>query len=140
MLTGSPDDQALFDAIMAGASGYVLKQIRGNDLVRGIRRVAAGESLLDPAVTALVLDRVRHPGRQGDSGLARLTATESHILELVAQGRTNRQIGVQLGLAEKTIKNYMSSVLAKLDVSRRAEAAAYFADRRARAGSDAWPR
>lgn len=139
MLTASSGDQALFDAVMAGASGYVLKQIRGNDLVKGIRMVAAGESLLDPAVTASVLDRVRHPNRRGDAGLARLTATESRILELVAEGLTNRQIGVKVGLAEKTIKNYMSSILAKLRVARRAEAAAYFAARRARSGSDEWP-
>lgn len=132
MLTASSDEQALFDAIMAGASGYVLKRIRGNDLVASIRRVAAGESLLDPQVTRAVLDRVRHPDVGGDEKLARLTATESQILELVAAGRTNRQIGVEVGLAEKTIKNYMSSILAKLHVSRRAEAAAYFADRRAR--------
>lgn len=137
MLTASADEQAVFDAITAGASGYVLKQIRGNDLVTAIHRVAAGESLLDPAVTESVLDRVRHPGRRGDSGLARLTAMESRILELVAAGLTNRSIGDQVGLAEKTIKNYMSSILAKLDVSRRAEAAAYFADRRARSASDA---
>jgi DNA-binding NarL/FixJ family response regulator len=132
MLTSFSDDQALFDSIMAGAAGYVLKQIRGSELVEGIRRVGAGESLLDPAVTARVLERVRNPQSAEDPRLARLTPTELRILEMIADGRTNRQIGDHIHLAEKTVKNYVSTILSKLQVSRRAEAAAYPADRRAR--------
>ena len=132
MLTSFSDDQALFDSIMAGAAGYVLKQIRGGDLVNGIRRVAAGESLLDPAVTARVLERVRNPQGTQDPRLARLTPTEARILDMIAEGLTNRQIGERIHLAEKTVKNYVSTILAKLQVSRRAEAAAYVADRHAR--------
>ena len=124
MMTSFSDDKALFDSIMAGAAGYVLKQIRGHDLLDGIRRVAAGESLLDPAVTAQVLERIRNP-RSGDPRLARLTPTERRILDQIAVGSTNRQIGDELGLAEKTIKNYVSTILSKLQVVRRAEAAAY---------------
>ncbi|HEY8340456.1 MAG TPA: response regulator transcription factor [Egibacteraceae bacterium] len=136
MLTSFSDDQALFDSIMAGAAGYVLKQIRGSDLVDGIRRVAAGESLLDPAVTARVLERVRNPRGSEDPKLARLTPTEARILEMIADGLTNRQIGERIHLAEKTVKNYVSTILTKLQVSRRAEAAAYLADRRAREERD----
>ena len=132
MLTSFSDDQALFDSIMAGAAGYVLKQIRGNELVEGIRRVGAGESLLDPAVTARVLERVRNPQSAEDPRLARLTPTELRILEMIADGHTNRQIGDHIHLAEKTVKNYVSTILTKLQVARRAEAAAYLADRRAR--------
>jgi two-component system response regulator DevR len=132
MLTSYSEDRALFDAIMAGASGYVLKQIRGHDLVEAIRRVAHGESLLDPAVTARVLDRIRHPVSVGDDRLSRLTATEIRIVELIALGRTNREIGDEIGLAEKTVKNYVSSILSKMHMSRRAEAAAYLASARAR--------
>jgi len=132
MLTSFSDDQALFDSIMAGAAGYVLKQIRGSDLMEGIRRIAAGESLLDPAVTARVLDRVRNPKGDVDPRLARLTPTEERILELVAEGQTNRQIGERIHLAEKTVKNYVSAILSKLEVSRRAEAAAYLVSHRAR--------
>lgn len=132
MLTSYPDDQAVVDAIMAGASGYLLKQIRSAELIDGIRRVAEGESLLDPKVTAAVLDRVRNPGSHDDPRLARLTPTELRILEYIADGMTNRQIGERVKLAEKTIKNYVSSILGKLQVARRAEAAAYLADRRAR--------
>lgn len=131
VLTSLSGDHALFDAIMAGASGYVLKRIRGNDLVEGIRRVARGESLLDPAITAKVLDRVRYPTSGGDEKLARLTPTEVRIVEMIADGMTNRQIGEAIGLAEKTIKNYVSSILSKMHMSRRAEAAAYLAGRRA---------
>jgi two-component system, NarL family, response regulator DevR len=130
MLTSFSDDQALFDSIMAGAAGYVLKQIRGGDLVDAIRRVGAGESLLDPAVTARVLDRVRNPQGNEDPRLARLTPTEARILEMIAEGLTNRQIGERIHLAEKTVKNYVSTILTKLQVSRRAEAAAYLASRR----------
>ena len=136
MLTSFSDDQALFDSIMAGAAGYILKQIRGNDLVDGIRRVAKGESLLDPAVTARVLDRLRHPNTEGDARLGRLTPTELRIVEMIAGGLTNRAIGERIGLAEKTIKNYVSSILAKMHMSRRAEAAAYLADHRARHESE----
>jgi DNA-binding NarL/FixJ family response regulator len=136
MLTSFSDDQALFDSIMAGAAGYVLKQIRGNDLVDGIRRVSQGESLLDPAVTARVLERLRHPETQGDARLARLTPTELRIVEMIADGMTNRAIGDRIGLAEKTVKNYVSSILAKMHMSRRAEAAAYLADHRARQRSE----
>jgi two-component system response regulator DevR len=132
MLTSFSDDRALFDSIMAGAAGYVLKQIRGNDLVDGIRRVSRGESLLDPAITARVLERLRHPETQGDARLARLTPTELRIVEMIADGMTNRAIGEGIGLAEKTVKNYVSSILAKMHMSRRAEAAAYLADHRAR--------
>ena len=126
MLTSFADDEALLASIMAGASGYVLKQIKGSDLVRAIHTVGAGQSLLDPAVTASVLDRLRK-GKHllKDERLARLSPQEERILELVADGRTNKQIGDELHLAEKTVKNYVSSILSKLDVARRAEAAAY---------------
>ena len=128
MLTSFADDEALLASIMAGAAGYVLKQIGGGDLVRAIHTVGRGESLLDPAVTAGVLDRLR-TGRLTvkDEKLARLSPQEERILSLVATGRTNRQIGEELQLAEKTVKNYVSSVLTKLEVARRAEAAAYLA-------------
>lgn len=132
MLTSYEDDRALFDAIMAGASGYLLKQIRGTDLISGIRRVARGESLLDPAVTAKVLQRVRDGSGSADPGLARLTPTERRILDAIATGSTNREIGDTLGLAEKTIKNYVSTILSKLHVARRAEAAAYLVENRER--------
>lgn len=132
MLTSFADDRAVFESIMAGASGYLLKQVRGTELVDAIRRVAAGESLLDPAVTARVLERLRHPGARGDEVLARLTPTELRIVEMIAEGMTNRRIGERLGLAEKTVKNYVSAIFAKTHMSRRAEVAAYLADRRAR--------
>ncbi len=128
MLTTFADDEALFASIMAGAAGYVLKQIKGGDLVRAIRTVGQGESLLDPAVTKGVLDRLRK-GKHllRDERLARLSAQEERILNLVAAGKTNREIGDELHLAEKTVKNYVSSILSKLEVARRAEAAAYLA-------------
>jgi two-component system, NarL family, response regulator DevR len=128
MLTSFADDEALFAAIMAGAAGYVLKQIKGAELVRAIRTVGQGQSLLDPAVTGGVLERLRR-GKHlfKDERLARLSPQEERILTLVAGGRTNRQIGSELGLAEKTVKNYVSSILGKLEVGRRAEAAAYLA-------------
>jgi two-component system response regulator DevR len=128
MLTSFADDQALFASIMAGAAGYVLKQIRGEELVRAIRAVGAGRHLLDPAVTKGVFDRLRR-GKHllGDEKLARLSPQEERILSLVAEGRTNGQIAAGLGLAEKTVKNYVSSILSKLEVARRAEAAAYLA-------------
>ena len=128
MLTSFADDEALFASIMAGASGYVLKQIRGGDLVRAIRSVGQGQSLLDPAITATVLERLRK-GKHllRDERLARLSAQEERILTLVAEGHTNREIGARLKLAEKTVKNYVSTILSKLEVGRRAEAAAYLA-------------
>ena len=132
MLTSYSDDDALFQAIMAGASGFLLKQVRGTDLVDAVRRVARGESLLDPKVTSVVLERLRHPHGAGDPGLARLSPTEARIVEMVAEGLTNREIGERLHLAEKTIKNYMSSIFTKLGVHRRAEAAAYLVERRTR--------
>jgi DNA-binding NarL/FixJ family response regulator len=124
MLTSYTDDEALFEAIMAGASGYVLKQIRGNELVQAVKRVAAGESLLDPAVTGRVLRRLREPTPE-DERLARLTDQERKILDLIAEGCTNRQIGERLHLAEKTVKNYVSNMLSKLDMERRTEAAVF---------------
>jgi two-component system, NarL family, response regulator DevR len=128
MLTSFADDEALFASIMAGAAGYVLKQIRSGELVSAIRAVGKGQSLLDPAVTQSVLDRLRK-GKHllRDERLARLSAQEERILTLVAEGRTNREIGDQLKLAEKTVKNYLSSIMSKLEVARRAEAAAYLA-------------
>ncbi len=122
ILTSYDDDEALFAAILAGAAGYVLKQVGGHDLVDTIRRVAAGQSLIDPALTARVLERVRH-GEQTPEELATLTDREREILGLVAQGLTNRQIGERLFLAEKTVKNYVSSILAKLGLERRTQAA-----------------
>lgn len=124
MLTSYSDDEALFEAIMAGAAGYVLKQIRGNELVQAVKRVAAGESLLDPAVTGRVLRRLREPSPE-DERLARLTEQERRILDLIAEGCTNRQIGQQLHLAEKTVKNYVSNMLTKLGMERRTEAAVF---------------
>jgi DNA-binding NarL/FixJ family response regulator len=128
MLTSFADDEALFASIMAGASGYVLKQVKGGELVRAIRTVGRGESLLDPAVTNAVLDRLRK-GKHllKDEKLARLSPQEERILQAVADGKTNKEIGDELHLAEKTVKNYVSSILSKLEVARRAEAAAYLA-------------
>jgi DNA-binding NarL/FixJ family response regulator len=123
ILTSFQDDEALFSAIMAGASGYVLKQIKGTDLVDAVRRVAAGQSLLDPVVTQQVLERIRNGGHDEPAELASLTPQERRILELIAEGLTNRQIGEELFLAEKTIKNYVSSLLAKLGLARRTQAA-----------------
>ncbi len=127
MLTSFADDEALFDAIMAGASGYVLKDIRGAELLNAVRDVAGGRSLLDPAATARVLERLRGGGTGADDRLARLTGQERRILELIGEGLTNRAIGERLHLAEKTIKNYVSSLLSKLGMQRRSQAAAYVA-------------
>jgi DNA-binding NarL/FixJ family response regulator len=124
MLTSYSDDEALFEAIMAGASGYVLKQIRGTELLSAVKRVAAGESLLDPAITGRVLQRLRSPSEQ-DERLARLSAQERRILHLIADGMTNRQIANEMHLAEKTIKNYVSNLLTKLGMERRTEAAVF---------------
>jgi DNA-binding NarL/FixJ family response regulator len=125
MLTSFSDDEAVYAAIMAGAAGYLLKQVRGTDLVDGIRLVGGGGSLLDPSVTARVLERVRN--RDQVDELSMLTGQERKILDLIAEGLTNRQIGERLFLAEKTVKNYVSNLLSKLGMSRRTEAAAYAA-------------
>ena len=124
ILTSFSDDEALFQAIMAGAAGYVLKQIRSADLVDAVRRVAAGQNLLDPVVTARVLERLRR-GPAQDERLARLTEQERKVLDLLAEGLTNREIGERLHLAEKTIKNYVTALLAKMGMARRTEAAVY---------------
>jgi DNA-binding NarL/FixJ family response regulator len=126
MLTSFSDDEALFQAIMAGAAGYLLKQVKGTDLVDAVRRVAAGQSLLDPAVTARVLERIRTPP-PADERLARLTDQERRILDLIADGLTNRQIGERIHLAEKTVKNYVSNLLTKLGMERRTQAAVFAA-------------
>jgi two-component system, NarL family, response regulator DevR len=123
ILTSYDDDEALFAAIMAGAAGYVLKQIMGNDLLDVVRKVADGQSLLDPAVTQRVLDRLRDGGASEPAELRALTPQERRILELVAEGLTNRQIGEKLFLAEKTVKNYVTSILTKLGLERRTQAA-----------------
>ncbi|MBR7672901.1 response regulator [Streptomyces daliensis] len=124
MLTSFDDDEALFDAIMAGAAGYVLKQIKGSDLVSAIRTVASGKSMLDPGATARVMERLRAPhSRPGPPGLAHLSPRERQVLELIGEGLTNRQIAERLFLAEKTVKNRISSLLAKLGVGRRVQAA-----------------
>jgi two-component system response regulator DevR len=133
MLTSHADDEALFDAIMAGASGYVLKEIRGNDLVDAIRQVAQGNSLLDPQATQRVLERLRQ-GSAEDERLAGLSDQEKRILELIGEGMTNRQIGEHMHLAEKTVKNYVSSLLAKLGMERRTQAAAFAARMEAERG------
>jgi DNA-binding NarL/FixJ family response regulator len=122
ILTSYDDDEALFASIMAGAAGYVLKQIRGTDLLETVRRVAAGQSMLDPQVTAQVLERLRS-GPPTDPAMEQLTAQEQRILDLIAEGLTNRQIAGQMCLAEKTVKNYVSSLLAKLGVESRTQAA-----------------
>ncbi|MEU5887871.1 response regulator transcription factor [Streptomyces sp. NPDC047461] len=128
MLTSFADDEALFDAIMAGASGYVLKAIRGSELLAAVRDVAAGKSLLDPVATARVLERLRGGGSaRSDDRLAHLTEQERRILDLIGEGLTNRAIGERLHLAEKTIKNYVSSLLSKLNMERRSQAAAFVA-------------
>jgi DNA-binding NarL/FixJ family response regulator len=133
MLTSFPDDEALFTAIMAGASGYLLKQVSGTDLVGAVRRLAAGESLLDPALTAAVLERLRKPpANEEDPLYESLTEQERRILDLIAEGKTNRQIAEQMYLAEKTVKNYVSGLLRKLGMERRTEAAVYALGRRQR--------
>ena len=132
MLTSFDDDEALFNAVVAGAAGYVLKDVRGGDIVESVRRVARGESLLDPLATARVIERLRRP-QPDDERLASLSPQERRILELLADGLTNRQIAAEMYLAEKTIKNYVSNLLMKLGMSRRTEAAVYaarLADRR----------
>jgi len=136
MLTSYADDEAHFNAIMAGASGYVLKDIRGTDLLSAIRQVAAGKSLLDPVATQRVLDRLR-TAEQVDDRLKGLSDQERRILDLIGEGMTNRQIGQTMHLAEKTIKNYVSSLLAKLGMERRTQAAAFVARMSATSGTEA---
>jgi two-component system, NarL family, response regulator DevR len=132
ILTSYSDDEALFKSIMAGAAGFVLKQIRGHDLVDAIRRVGRGESLIDPSVTKRVLDRLRKVAiDEKDPLLARLTPHETRILDMIAEGLTNRQIAERVGLSDKTVKNYVSTILHKLEVARRAEAASYVSKIRA---------
>jgi DNA-binding NarL/FixJ family response regulator len=131
ILTSYPDEEAVFSAIIAGASGYLLKQVRGRDLVAALEAVGRGESLLDPAVTEKVLDRVRRVATSGATDdLAQLTAQEQRILLLVAEGKTNKEIASEVFLSDKTVKNYVSSILSKLNLQRRAQAAAYVAKRR----------
>jgi two-component system response regulator DevR len=126
MLTSYADDEALFDAIMAGAAGYVLKQVRGDELIAGIRRVASGQSLLDPSLTTRVLERLRSAPEE-DERFAGLTEQERKILNFLAEGMTNRQIAAEMFLAEKTVKNYVSNILAKMGMQGRTEAAVYAA-------------
>ena len=132
MLTSFTDAEAMEQSILAGASGYLLKQIRGSDIVSAVRRVAAGESLLDPLLAQRVIDRLRQPAKT-DERLADLTAQESRILGLLTHGRTNREIAAEMFLAEKTVKNYVSNLLSKMGMSHRTEAAVY-AVRAAEAG------
>ena len=122
MLTAYDDDEAIYAAVIAGASGYVLKDIRGAGLVDSVRKVAAGKSLLDPALTTRVVDRIRAEAR-GDARLDSLSAREKQIMSLIADGLTNREIGLRLSLAEKTVKNYVSGLLSKLGLQRRTQAA-----------------
>ncbi|MBI4338220.1 MAG: response regulator transcription factor [Chloroflexi bacterium] len=129
MLTSYPDEEAVFDSIMAGASGYLLKQIRGQELVQAIRRVGAGESLLDPGVTHKVLERIKSLAGQKVESATTLSEQEEKILARIADGKTNKEIATDLFLSEKTVKNYVSSILDKLNLSRRAEAAAYYVRR-----------
>ncbi|MBB4773749.1 MULTISPECIES: response regulator transcription factor [Actinomadura] len=130
MLTSYDDEDALFEAVMAGAAGYVLKQIHGSDLVGAVRTVATGQSLLDPRSTARMLQRLRERQEKKDP-LKGLTEQERHILELIGEGLTNRQIGERMFLAEKTVKNYISNLFAKLGMSRRTQAAALAAQLKA---------
>jgi len=132
MLTSYADDEAIYGSIMAGASGYLLKQTRGQNLAEAIERVARGESLLDPAVTNKVLDRMRSLARGESDELAVLTSQERKILGLIAEGKTNKEIAEEIFLSDKTVKNYVSSILGKLNLRRRSEAAAFIAGRRAK--------
>jgi two-component system, NarL family, response regulator DevR len=133
MLTSFSDDEALFNSIMAGAAGFVLKQIRGRDLLDAIRTVGSGRSLLDPAVTKRVLERLRKAKFEDkDPKLARLSPQEDRILGMIGEGLTNREIAGRIHLSDKTVKNYVSTILQKLEVARRAEAASYVASAHAR--------
>lgn len=136
MLTTYADEEALFASILAGASGYVLKEVRREDLVRAVRAVGEGKALLDPTMTAPLLEKLRGAKELfKDERLGRLSPHEERILRLVADGKTNREIGIELGLSDKTVKNYVSSILGKLEVGRRAEAAAYLARKTSRPGA-----
>jgi two-component system, NarL family, response regulator DevR len=132
MLTSTPDEEAVLSAIVAGASGYLLKQIRGRDLVAALETVGAGGSLLDPAVTERVLNRIRRiaTGASETDEMAQLTTQERRILLLVAEGKTNKEVAAEIFLSDKTVKNYVSSILAKLSLERRAQAAAFVARHR----------
>jgi DNA-binding NarL/FixJ family response regulator len=130
MLTSYADDDAVIASIMAGASGYLLKQTQGQLLVEAIERATRGESLLDPAVTQRVLERVRNAGAKKDDDLALLSEQEQKILDLIAEGKTNKEIAAEVFLSDKTVKNYVSSILSKLNLRRRSEAAAFIARRR----------
>lgn len=134
MLTSYADDEAIYGSIMAGASGYLLKQTRGQNLAEAIARVAAGESLLDPAVTDKVLARMRTLARGEPDELAPLSDQERKILALIAEGKTNREIATEIFLSDKTVKNYVSSILSKLNLRRRSEAAAFMAEHRSKSG------
>jgi DNA-binding NarL/FixJ family response regulator len=136
ILTSYPDEEAVLSAIIAGASGYLLKQIRGRDLVSSLESVGRGDSLLDPAVTEKVLDRVRRiaTGTYTDE-MAQLTQQEQKILLLVAEGKTNKEIASEVFLSDKTVKNYVSSILSKLNLERRAQAAAFVARHRLKGGA-----
>jgi len=129
MLTSHADDEAVLASIVAGASGYLLKQTRSQDLVAALHRVAAGESLLDPGVTGRVLERLRTGTRQDDE-LSLLSEQEQRILDLIAEGKTNKEIALEVFLSDKTVKNYVSSILSKLNLRRRSEAAAFIARKR----------
>ncbi len=130
MLTSYADDDAVFASIMAGATGYLLKQTQGQTLVDAIERATRGESLLDPAVTQRVLERVRSAGAKQDDELALLSEQEQKILDLIAEGKTNKEIAQEIFLSDKTVKNYVSSILGKLNLRRRSEAAAFIARHR----------
>ena len=133
MLTSYADDEAIYGSIMAGAAGYLLKQTRGQDLASAIGRVAAGESLLDPGITEKVLKRMRELAEGVSDDLAALTPQERKIIGFIAEGKTNKEIAEVVFLSDKTVKNYVSSILSKLNLRRRSEAAAFIAERRARA-------
>jgi DNA-binding NarL/FixJ family response regulator len=131
MLTSYPDEEAVLSAIVAGASGYLLKQVRARDLVAALEAVGRGESLLDPAVTEKVLERIRKIANGPvDDEIAQLTSQEQKILALVAEGKTNKEIAAEVFLSDKTVKNYVSSILSKLNLERRAQAAAFVAKHR----------
>jgi two-component system response regulator DevR len=134
MFTSFPDDESVLSAIVAGASGYLLKQIRARDLVSALEAVGRGESLLDPAVTERVLERVRRIAGGSNDELSVLTAQEQKILMLVAEGKTNKEIAAEVFLSDKTVKNYVSSILSKLNLERRAQAAAFVAKQRSERG------
>ena len=133
MLTSYADDEALYASVMAGAAGYLLKRIRAGELIEDVKKVAAGGSLMDPRAVARVVERIRK-GPEVDPRTADLSPQERRILELIADGRTNRQIGTEMILAEKTVKNYITSLLAKLKMTSRTEAAVYAARHQGMAG------